>query len=624
MSFLKYAKATLQKPDILFAEWDALRQKAVSPAPDFQQRTAKIILQEYDPSRYMLSHATIVASVDVENSPAPLGKHYIDGFEINRKYPDYYITPNTVSLINNNFDAFERKLLLATYKTFVGAFSFVEHVQIPELAKGRIIDAAARDVGDSVYIDILIANELKHAPLIRAIKSGQLGTLSMGCFVPGSQVTMADGRRLPIEEVAVGDFVITHKGRPREVTNKQIHIGHFNVKCLGIASSKIIATNNHPFFVVRDSCLEETRVDKLLENDLLYFPETDQITSISFIQDLQYEGPVHNMEVEEDHSYIVEGVAVHNCSTTTTTCSKCGNVANDETQLCNCVKYFKGSEFVNELNHKTKVAELCGSYRDSNSVKFIEASWVANPAFKGAVLRNILSADELKEVENKMHMAFNLPPTTSIPNAMDKAAYCKYSEGESFCNCKTGEDYNIDTTPTKEEPAKDDAIQKAISDLVQTIRDQAIEKVRKEIDQNEADKVKSIVDPNKQNESLVRSAMQRPEWRKVAKVVNSFVRKAQGKRVLQGLILYKQGKWPMLKAAGFTNREILAVSRVIDLMTKRSFIAGENRLYRAVLSVGGMAPYENEETYLAACRQALGRNITGSEAAELLRKGRLF
>lgn len=64
--------------------------------------------------------------------------------------------------------------------------SFVEHVQIEELAKGRIIDAVARDVGPSVYVDILVANELKHKDLIRDIKSGKLNTLSMGCTIDGS------------------------------------------------------------------------------------------------------------------------------------------------------------------------------------------------------------------------------------------------------------------------------------------------------------------------------------------------------------------------------------------------------------------------------------------------------
>lgn len=484
MAFLKYANATLQKPGIQFAEWDALRRKALSPAPDFQQRTAKVILQEYDPSKYMLSHATIVASVDVENTSAPLGKHYIDGFEIDRKYQDYYITPETSRYVNNNNDSFERKLLLGSFKSFIGAYSYVEHVQLPELAKGRIIDAAARDVGDSVYIDILIANDLKHAPLIRAIKNGQLGTLSMGC------------------------------------------------------------------------------------------------------------------------------------STSDTTCSKCGNVASDETQLCACIRFFKGSEFIDELGKKRKVAELCGHFTNPSSVRFIEASWVANPAFKGAVIRNVLSAAEIDSVEKKLHLAFSTPGPVADSTAMLKAARHLFSQDEQAPS--------EDSAQKPSEKPKD-AISKAVEDLSTAIRDQAIEHVRNEINQGEASKVREVVDENKQNESLIRSAMQHPEWKKLAKLVISFVGKSDARKVLQGLLLYKHGGWKALKTAEMTGREILAVSRVLDLMLKKSSMAGETRVYRTVLSVGGIGPYNGDvETYLAACRQVLGRVVTGAEAGQLLEKGRLY
>ena len=484
MAFMKYARAEIQKPGISFSEWDSLRRGAVSPAPDFQKRTAKVILQEYDPSRYMLSHATIVASVDVANSAAPMGRQFVEGFEVNRKWSDYYITPDTSRYINNNNDAFERKLLLAAFKTFVGAQSYVEHIQVPELSKGRIIDAAARDIGDSVYIDILIANDLKHAPLIRAIKSGKLGTLSMGC------------------------------------------------------------------------------------------------------------------------------------STSSTTCTKCGNVAEDETHLCPCIRYFKGSEFRDENGIVRKVAELCGHFTDPTSVKFIEASWVANPAFKGAVIRNILTSEELGNFGSKMMTAFSMPTPQADPNHMVRAARYMWAEDEF------SDDFNSEEEPETEQ-VQEDPLQKAVSDLTSVIREQAVKQVRDEINRNEINEVRDS-DPNKQNESLIKSAMKNPEWQKIGKIVISFVGQPQSKRALLGLLLYKQGGWKKLGEAGFTGKEILGVSRLIDVMTKKSSIAGENRVYRTVLNVGGFGPYRDVERYLAACRQDLGRVVTGSEAAMLIQKGKLY
>lgn len=664
MGFLKFANAALQKPGIQFSEWDALRRKAILPEPEFQKRTARVILQEYDPSQYMLSHATIVASVDVDSATAPTGRHFIEGFEVNRPFQDYYVTPGTQRFINNNNDCFERKLLMASFKTFIGAQSYIEHVQIPELSQGRIIDAAARDIGDSVYVDILIANDLKHAALIRSIKSGQLGTLSMGCFIPGTQVSMADGTRVSIEDVKVGDQVLSHRGRACEVVNQQIHIGQFAMRKIGVASvvNSITATRNHPFFVLRekeryvadtvidaivdlecrlafDPPLVEVKAEDLQVGDLVCLPR-DHGAHIFFpvrsIETVLYDGPVFDMEVEGDHSYVVEGVAVHNCSTTSTTCTKCGNVAKDETQLCACVRYFKGQAFVDEGKVTRKVAELCGHFTDPSSVRFIEASWVANPAFKGAVLRSVLSAEDVAHVENKLHMAFSKNAPAPIPGGVAKAARALFAQDEGQQAPAQQE------TPAQQAPADapaesgeapggapatppaggdDDPIDKAVKDLSTALRDKAIEQVRQEITKGE---VRDIVDSNKQNESLIRSALEHPQWRRLARFVVSFVGKPQAKRVFQGLILHKNGGWRRVKQAGLTGREILAVSRVLDVLTRKSSMAGETRVYRTVLSVGGTAPYEDDETYLAACRQVLGRVVTGSEASKLLEKGRLY
>jgi hypothetical protein len=169
-----------------------------------------------------------------------------------------------------------------------------------------------------------------------------------------------------------------------------------------------------------------------------------------------------------------------------------------------------------------------------------------------------------------------------------------------------------------------DPISKAVEDLSTALRNQAIEHVRNEINKGEAKQVEEVVDENKQNESLIKSALLQPEWRKIAKFVVSFVGKPQAKKVMYGLLLHKSGGWTRVKKAGLSGTEVLAVSRVLDVMTKKSAMAGETRVYRTVLSVGGTAPYENDETYLAACRQVLGRTITGNEAYRLLEKGRLY
>ena len=154
----------------------------------------------------------------------------------------------------------------------------------------------------------------------------------------------------------------------------------------------------------------------MLEDGSVIFP-------ITSIESFSYEGPVHNMEVDEDNSYQVHGVATHNCSVEFTTCTKCGNVAEDETHLCPHIRYFKGSEFVDQMGNKRKIAELCGHVNaEPGSVKFIEASWVANPAFTGAVLRSILNAGEVEGIGKKLQVAFSQNPRTMTDMALLKAA----------------------------------------------------------------------------------------------------------------------------------------------------------------------------------------------------------
>jgi hypothetical protein len=501
MAFLKYAKARVEKAGIQPAEWDAIRASALLPAVDFRSReAARVIINDYDPKRFLLSHCTIIASVDTEESTLPLGRQMVDGFQINRRYADYLVTPETSKFVNNNNDCWERKLLLACFKTFIGAENYVEHIQIPEMSKGKIIDAAARNVGESIYVDILVATDRKHGPIVNAITSGQLGTLSMGCSV---------------------DF---------------------------------------------------------------------------------------------------------------TTCTKCGNVAEDETTLCPHIRYFKGSEFVDDMGRKRKIAELCGHLSaEPGSVKFIEASWVANPAFTGAVIRNILSESDVADLDvgKRLQFAFSQPARVSDADNFAKAARTTPYRDMGFRVAQDQFDGIGDLPGAKrgtQETPKTDPLDKTVNDLAAILKDKAIEHVRGEINKDEAGKARQVVDENRENESLIKSALLMPEWQRIARVVYAQTNDPKRARHLfKGLVLQKRGGWNALRHAGnFTGRDVLAVSRFIDLLSKRASMAGEARVYRTVIALGGTAPYGDVETYLAACRRIVGRSLTGSEAGALIEKGRLF
>jgi hypothetical protein len=178
MAFRKFAKATSDtiRPCIPFKEWDEHRTthrsktRVASVSSNLIDQASQIFSQDFNPDEYLLTHATIIASVDAVDVPhTKLGSVTENGFKIHRKFADFRVTSETDRYINNNQDCWSRPVLLASYPTFIGAHNFVEHVQVEDLSKGRIIDAVARDVGDSIYVDILVATDKAHRDLIASM-----------------------------------------------------------------------------------------------------------------------------------------------------------------------------------------------------------------------------------------------------------------------------------------------------------------------------------------------------------------------------------------------------------------------------------------------------------------------
>jgi len=135
-------------------------------------RNIHVDWKQFNQDNYLFSHCTIVASVDVE-----------DNF--------YHIKPACSDLVNNNGNAWTNPVLLSTFRTFIGAENYLEHVQIPELSKGKILDVVLRPVeyenkvgqtANVYYADILVATERKHGDLVTKIASGELDSMSMGCI----------------------------------------------------------------------------------------------------------------------------------------------------------------------------------------------------------------------------------------------------------------------------------------------------------------------------------------------------------------------------------------------------------------------------------------------------------
>jgi len=186
MAFSKQASLKIENPEVTLSSWVGNRGNVKTAANKLVEY--KKIIADFHPDKYLLTHCTIVASVDVEEAPKKIHfaseKTKNDYSELDGR-SDYFITPHTSKYMNANGDAWSRDLLKKSYKTFIGAENYVEHVQDPALSKGKILDAVAREVDDnkSVFVDILVATDKKHKDLVAKIKTGELQTLSMGAIV---------------------------------------------------------------------------------------------------------------------------------------------------------------------------------------------------------------------------------------------------------------------------------------------------------------------------------------------------------------------------------------------------------------------------------------------------------
>ena len=520
-----YANAIVARQNIDFNEWmDEYRdQNEGLLSKDHVGRIAKQVLRKCDPAQYLLSHATIVASVDTyAPKDFQLGRRMERGVQIETRWADFRIKPDCQDIINNNGDAWERSLLLSTYRTFIGAPNYLEHIQLPELSKGFIVDAIARDLGKTCYIDILVATDRKHKMLVQDILAGNINAMSMGC------------------------------------------ISLFTV------------------------------------------------------------------------------------------CSRCGNIAVDDSQLCPCVLYDgKGTKFVDESGQEHILAELIGHVSVPNSNQFIEASWVRNPAFRGAMRRNILNPDNLA-VAVQMHdsaMIYDLRrDEMNIDGIFRAASVRRFSQdpadeptGDEPPADEGGEEGDINDLGGGEEGGEEGgesapdfgsedeegALGEDVPEEspIREMLDKAKALILEELVQNLADEMApkpedvGVVSPSgtdafSSNDNLVGAFVEFDrKLRHTFPGSPALIKWASRTyRTVHG------GGVRGVRSAGLTPKDLIVLSWVEDSVRSRIYPPG---LYKLAMSVGSPKSYPSKTSFLAACRIRAGRALSQDEVRFLSWKGRI-
>ena len=385
-------------------DWDKIL-KDIQGKNRYAFKKINVNWKKYNPFDYLFSHVSIVCSVATDET-------------------GYRIVEPCDELVNANGNAWTNAVLPHCFRTFIGGYNFEEHCQIPELSKGIILDAVMRPIvhvgkngkkANVFMVDLLIATNRKNVDLVSRIESGRLNTLSMGgicnvsqcsicgkliregeencihldrylkqyvtcsdgkkhicaelCFTSDTKVVIADQSLKDIKDIEVGEFVFTHIGKVNKVINKFERKYEGDLVCLNIDRTPTLkSTPNHPYLIAIN---EKTYIWKeakdIKKGDILVKPKylSDKVSYELFpvmsISIENYNGFVYNIEVEKEHSYLVNGIAVHNCGA---------------------------------IDPKT------GEYIKDSFV-FIEASWVGNPAFKGAVVNYFIDSEQHKNAEKE-------------------------------------------------------------------------------------------------------------------------------------------------------------------------------------------------------------------------------
>jgi len=154
-----------------FSQWKEFKASTKSAS---QEQVAELdksvksddleVVASIDPDNFIYIHTTIMAGVKTADN-------------------GYWIIPETEKFINDNNDSWTCDDLLKDYQSFRTATTFVEHQQHLELAKGKCIDAIARNVPnkDTILIDVLFSVDKRHKDLVANIQNGIINAVSMGC-----------------------------------------------------------------------------------------------------------------------------------------------------------------------------------------------------------------------------------------------------------------------------------------------------------------------------------------------------------------------------------------------------------------------------------------------------------
>jgi uncharacterized coiled-coil protein SlyX len=149
-----------------------------------------------------------------------------------------------------------------------------------------------------------------------------------GCFLPGTKITLSDGTLIDIEDVVIGDKLLTYNIIENcfepGIVKKLIRPKKDNIITVKLSNgTRIHSTEEHPYFVqgkgwcsfdpVSTTELHEIEVDQLLPGDVVLDDKGNTLTieRITPVVGAEVQ-TVYNFEIDGNHTYFANGILVHN------------------------------------------------------------------------------------------------------------------------------------------------------------------------------------------------------------------------------------------------------------------------------------------------------------------------
>ena len=169
------------------------------------------------------------------------------------------------------------------------------------------------------------------------------------CFKAGTKILTPEGNR-NIEDLQIGDRVIAGNGSIQVVENLMSHTAEANETCsVFICGNELIDTTlDHPFLtkVTSDGGHSYSEPDWVNAGDLKEFDKVASLDengniiwkNVIVSQKLDKSYEVYNLTVSEEHTFIANGVIVHNCGGTGSMLS-----CDPDGWLYPCIRYMESS-----------------------------------------------------------------------------------------------------------------------------------------------------------------------------------------------------------------------------------------------------------------------------------------